>query len=328
MPDFSVLLHNQFKPKPWRGKRQICEFSNAQRGRRLHLITRQLVAYAAPTKLHSAYVEQECKRRKVQRRPKINFLTRNLIASLRAFDDYQARLEKWVADHPPVFNPPDKVVYIDSSLDSANNTHESVEFSEDLSFSSTNNKSTPNSKNSPDNKTSPDEEGSALGDDENTPVRMFHTVWHVGRLGTKTIKTRDDAARALCSLAHSDTVNKSMKKPSKGPDALFDAAGRPLPLEHEQRKVLTPKVQLCLSRWSRLMHYTADWTPGDVSGEEDDVIDTWNSMVRNTSISSEPKTPVQPSSTKRHSSSVVSVDRPKLPHPRRSPRLPSLNATR
>lgn len=189
--------------------------------------------------------------------------------------------------------------------------------------------------------------------DENTPVRMFHTVWHVGRLGTKTIKTREDASRALHNLAHSDTVNKSMKKPTKGPDVLFDTDGRPVAVDDAQRKALTPKVQLCLSRWSRLLHYTSDWTPGDESGEEDDAVETWNNMVKNTSLgslrsfaslsseqpsseqlSSSSLTPAAPpKATKRRSTTTttaLSVDRRhKLPFPRRSPRQPaSLNATR
>ncbi|MCP9258629.1 hypothetical protein DINM_001645 [Dirofilaria immitis] len=99
-------------------------------------------------------------------------------------------------------------------------------------------------------------------------LRTFYTVWHIGRISRKSLKTNEETVAALKQLSVSPTVEKCLRITPKGGITA---------------KVITDKSQLSkralhtLSRWARMTEDIVQ--DGYESGYDEDPVEIWNRAI-------------------------------------------------
>ncbi|VDK64271.1 unnamed protein product [Onchocerca ochengi] len=239
---FKLLMYMK-KPKPWRkvndndGNKMRC----SRKARNIDRICRQLMIYCAPSILLNCHTPRNNKKKCRKRKAEPPFLIRNCIRGHENWETYMQKIQRWTQK---------------AKQKKQNNTSSSssVQGQSQISYSSTQLENVP--------------AFTAVSTTSTALLRTFYTVWHIGRISRKSLKTSEETKTALKELSVSPTVEKCLRVTPKGGIAA---------------EVITDKSHLSkralhtLSRWARLTEDVVQ--DGYESGYDDDPVEIWNRAI-------------------------------------------------
>ncbi|KAL4001655.1 hypothetical protein ACH3XW_0160 [Acanthocheilonema viteae] len=241
-PQHFKLLMYMKKPKPWRtmndndGNRMSC----CEKARNVNRICRRLVINCAPTVLLNCCIPPVSRKKCHKRKAEPPFLIRNCINGHENWKSYAQKVQDWTQkmEQRKQNSPLSSSSIIDQSqISYYDNQLENVPF------------------------TTVSITAAAL-------LRSFYTIWHIGRISKKSLKTSEETKTALKQLSVSPAVEKSLRVVPKG---------------GLTAKVITDKSQLSkralhtLSRWARITEDVVQ--DGYESGYDDDPVEIWNRAI-------------------------------------------------
>ncbi|EJW79752.1 hypothetical protein WUBG_09339 [Wuchereria bancrofti] len=99
-------------------------------------------------------------------------------------------------------------------------------------------------------------------------LRSFYTIWHIGRISRKSLKTNEEIKTALKELSASPTVEKCLRVTPKGGITAKVIS---------DRSQLSKRALYTLSRWARMIEDVVQ--DGYESGYDGDPVEIWNRIV-------------------------------------------------
>ncbi|VDK72812.1 unnamed protein product [Litomosoides sigmodontis] len=238
---FKLLMYMK-KPKPWRAMsiNDRIRISRCEKARNVGRICRRLVIDRAPKVLLNCGTPRTITKKFHKRKVEPPFLIRNCISGHENWKIYEQKVQDWTEKMKRKrLNGPSTSSVMDQSQISYNGTQlENIPIFTPTSTTAT-----------------------AL-------LRSFYTVWYIGRISGKSLKTSEETKTALKELSASPTVEKCLRVVPKGG----------IPAEVIVNKSQLSKRALhTLSRWARMTEDVVQ--DGYESGYGDDPVEIWNRAI-------------------------------------------------
>ncbi|KAK6100772.1 hypothetical protein QQG55_2020 [Brugia pahangi] len=243
MQHFKLLMYMK-KPKPWRkvNDNDGNRMSYCKKAQNINRICRRLVINRGPSILSNCYATRVTKKKCHKRKAEPPFLIKNCISGHENWKSYMQKMEYWTRklEQRKRRNGP---INSSSVKDQSHISPNAAELENVPTF------------------TSASANSAAL-------LRSFYTIWHIGRLSRKSLKTNDEIKTALKELSASPTVEKCLRVTPKGGITAKMIT---------DRSQLSKRALYTLSRWARMIEDVVQ--DGYESGYDDDPVEIWNRAV-------------------------------------------------
>ncbi|EFO21485.1 hypothetical protein LOAG_07005 [Loa loa] len=239
---FKLLMYMK-KPKPWRRvtDNDGNKMSHCEKTRNVGRICRRLVINHSPSIPMNCHTPRISKKKCHKRKAEPPFLIRNCISGHENWGKYVQRIQHWTQ----------KLEQRERNI-SANSS--SLNDQSQMSYNGNQVENVPIFTSLP-------VTSAAL-------LRSFYTIWHIGRISRKSLKTSEETNAALKKLSVSPTVEKCLQNPPKGgitAELITD------------RSQLSKRALHTLSRWARMTEDVVQ--DGYESGYDDDPVEIWNRAI-------------------------------------------------
>ncbi|CAG9534073.1 unnamed protein product [Cercopithifilaria johnstoni] len=239
---FKLLMYMK-KPKPWRtmNENDGNRMSRCEKARNVDRICRQLVINRAPCILLNCCTPRISRKKCHKRKAEPPFLIRSCISGHENWRSYKQRMQDWIQTmNQKNWNSQFSSSFVmnQSQISYDDNQLENMPTFTVVSTTST-----------------------AL-------LRSFYTIWHIGRISRKSLKTNEETKTALKELSVSPIVEKCLRVVPKGGITAEVIA---------DKSQLSKRALHTLSRWARMTEDVVQ--DGYESGYDDDPVEIWNRAI-------------------------------------------------
>uniref|UniRef100_A0A0R3RP89 TFIIS N-terminal domain-containing protein n=1 Tax=Elaeophora elaphi TaxID=1147741 RepID=A0A0R3RP89_9BILA len=239
---FKLLMY-MTKPKPWCTVDDSDEnrISRYEKARNVDRICRRLVISRAPLILLNCCTSRINKKKCYKRKAEPPFLIRNCISGHESWRSYRQKVQDWTQKMEQ--RKQNDLSISSSMLDQSQISYNDNQLENVLT-------------------------STAVPATSAVLLRSFYTIWHIGRISRKSLKTSEETKTALKELSISPAVEKCLRIVPKGGITA---------------EVITDKSQLSkralhtLSRWARMTEDVVQ--DGYESGYDEDPVEIWNRAI-------------------------------------------------